>query len=350
MPASIGSPSGPRKAAPTAAGRPPIRQFLAPAALLIALGLLLAALPRGGPRRVAPAAPPAPEAARILADLRGLAAFPTRFAGSRETPAVQDWLRAAIAARGLAVREQRVPLRVGAAATEQVNFFCELAGRDPGRPLLVLCAHYDSVNEGWIGETPSLADPESPAPGADDNASGVAVLLEAMRLLAADPPARGTLFLFTAAEEMGQAGAEAWVAAATATGLRIGWVVNVDQVGESRSGPRALQLFSHGPGLPLAARVRALGERGAPAVLGWRLHPQDTLAKSDHGPFLARGIPAVSLSEGPGYYPWEAQGVGDKPERLDPVLLADCARLLVTIARDPALPRATLARPRAASR
>ncbi len=320
-------------------------------AILAGLALLLLALPRGrAPQSpTLPVAVHAPVAARILADIEALAAFPTRFAASRETPAVLDWLRGALAARGLAWQEQRFPLRVGVRDTEQVNLYCVLPGRDPRQPRLLLVAHYDSINEGWAGETPSIADPESPAPGADDNASGVAVLLEAARLLAADPPAREVIVLFTAAEEMGQAGAEAWAAQAPALGLAPGWVLNVDQVGASRAGPRSLQLFSRGPGLPLLAGIRALGE-AAPGVLGWRLHPQDALGKSDHGPFLERGIPAVSLGEGPGYYPWSAQGAGDLPARLDSLLLVDCARLVVTIARTPGLPPPAPARPRAATR
>lgn len=275
---------------------------------------------------------------RILADIDTLAGFPTRFAASRHGAEALDWLRGRLRELDLTPQEQRFPLRVGVFETEQVNLYCVLPGRDPRRPWLLLSAHYDSINEGWEGETASIEDPDSPAPGADDNASGVALLLECMRLLRANPPERGVVFLFTAAEELGQAGAHQWAALPLCSRRGIGWVLNVDQAGMSRMGPRSLQLYSRDQGLPLLRHIRELGRRVAPEVLGWRLHLRDGMAKSDHGPFLDRGFAAVSLSEGPGYYPWEVQGAGDLPERLDATLLAATARLITAMALDPDLP------------
>ncbi len=313
--------------------------MILPAVTLI---LLFLAIPRNmEPRRlgaVDPQAGPSPSAERIGDDLAALAAFPTRFAGSKHGPAVLDWLRGAIRERGFTALEQTFSLKVGLADTEQTNLYCLLPGRDPRRPWLLLIAHYDSINEGWSGETSSFADPESPAPGADDNASGVAVLLETLRLLGEEPSERGVICLFTAAEELGQAGARAFVAQPLASRRGIGWVINIDQVGKGRMGPRSLQLYSREQGLPLLRRLRELGRQVAPEVLGWRLHLNDNMAKSDHGPFLERGFAALSLSEGPGYYAWEVQGAGDLPGRLDPGLMSAVARLLGAIARDPHLP------------
>ena len=330
---SIGSPRAARKAAATTR-EVPIRTLL-----LLAGGALLLLLitpARFVPRRLdAAPALAEPDSARIMADVRALAAFPTRFAASAETPAVLDWLRAAIAARGLEPREQRFPLQVGTVDTEQVNLYALHPGRDLRKPWLLLIAHYDTVNEGWGHEASSLEDPESPAPGADDNATGVAVLLEVMRLLSPDDNARNVVFLFSAAEEMGQRGASQWATLPLAGPGSLGWVLNVDQVGATRQAPRALQLFSRGPGLTFLAHIRELGRRGAPEILGWRLHPQDRIAKSDHGPFLARGLAAVSMSELSGVYRFRDQGAGDLPELLDPVMLNACARLVLSVATDP---------------
>ena len=285
----------------------------------------------------------------MMADVEALSAFPTRFAAADGRHAARDWLRARLATAGAAVREQRFPLRVGTGETEQANLWAVLPGTDPAAPLLVLAAHWDSVNEGWRGETPSLEDPDSPAPGAGDNASGVAVLLESARLLAARPPRRGVVVLFAAAEEMGQAGSRAWLAG-PGRELPVGWALNVDQVGRSRSRPRALQLFTRGPGRDLALRLRDLGRAACPGVRGWRLHLDDRLGKSDHGPFLDAGLAAASLSEGPGYYPWEDQGTGDVAAKVDPDLLAAAARLVTATARDPGLPPPAGARPPATPR
>jgi hypothetical protein len=317
-----------------------VRKFLPPT---IALILLLLAIPRGmEPRRLGaldPLAGPAPSPERIEADIAALSAFPTRFAGSEQTPAVLEWLRAAIRERGFTPLDQSFPLKVGLADTEQTNLYCLLPGRDPRKPWLLLIAHYDSINEGWAGDTSSFEDPESPAPGADDNASGVAVLLETLRLLGESPSERGVICLFSAAEELGQAGARAFAELPLASRRGIGWVINVDQVGKGRMGPRSVQLYSREQGLPIMRRLREIGRGCAPELLGWRLHRNDLMAKSDHGPFLDRGFAALSLSEGPGYYAWEVQGAGDLPGRLDPVLMTAVARLLSATARDPLLPR-----------
>ena len=88
---SIGSPRAARKAAATTR-EVPIRTLL-----LLAGGALLLLLitpARFVPRRLdAAPALAEPDFARIMADVRALAAFPTRFAASAETPAVLDWLR-----------------------------------------------------------------------------------------------------------------------------------------------------------------------------------------------------------------------------------------------------------------
>ena len=277
-------------------------------------------------------------------DVAELAGFGTRFAASERMPAVLDWLARRVREMGLRPLRQSFPLAVGGRATTQTNLYALLPGLDGRLPLLLLAAHHDSVNEGWSDQPASIGDPESPAPGADDNGSGVAVLLECMRRLVADPPERGVIFLFTAAEEMGQAGSGSWAADPPAAARSVAWAVNVDQVGRSRSGPRGLQIYTREPGLRLARRIRSLAETACPAVVSWRMHMDDRLAKSDHGPFLRAGVPAVSISEGAGYYPWEAQGAGDLPERIDPVLLEQTASLVTAIAADPGLPRPGAAR------
>jgi hypothetical protein len=299
-------------------------------------------------RRSAPARASAaqPDEARLLADVGALARFGTRFAGSRQTPAVLDWLRGRMAESGLAVEEESFPLRVGLRETVQINLFAQVPGRDPARPGLLLLAHYDSINEGWAGEKASLADPETPAPGAGDNGSGVAVLLETARLLAASAPERPVAFLFSAAEEMGQAGSRHYARAEAGRLSGLAWVVNVDQIGCSRSGPLAMQLFTRDQGIPLAWRLQDIAREACPEILSWRLHLDDRLGKSDHGPFLDAGLMAASLSEGPGYYPWEAQGAGDAPERLDIRLMSLAVRLLTATARDPDLPLPAASTPR----
>lgn len=60
--------------------------------------------------------------------------------------------------------------------TEQKSVVARLAGRDPSAPTLVLGAHLDSISR-------SSSDPEGPAPGADDDAAGLGILSEVLRVI-----------------------------------------------------------------------------------------------------------------------------------------------------------------------
>ena len=78
------------------------------------------------------------------------------------------------------------------------NILARIKGQGPsGKKALMLCAHYDSVDEG---------------PGRSDNAAGVAVVLETLRALKAGPPLeRDVIVLFTDGEESGLLGARLFV-------------------------------------------------------------------------------------------------------------------------------------------
>lgn len=84
---------------------------------------------------------------------------------------------------GLAIAEMPYPVR----ARSAINYELTLPGRDPSLPELVVGAHYDSA----IG-----------TPGADDNASAVAILIELARALRAVRLRRTVRFVFYDTEEM----------------------------------------------------------------------------------------------------------------------------------------------------
>ncbi len=112
--------------------------------------------------------------------------------------------------------------------TEALNVIARLPGSDPTAPALVLAAHYDGLGTlpdgGWY-------------PSANQNASGVAVLLEIARVLAASGQRpRNTLYLVAwGAEEMDLASSSAWRSKPLlAPGETLG-IVNLDTVGASES-------------------------------------------------------------------------------------------------------------------
>ena len=130
-----------------------------------------------------------------------LAAAP-RPTGSPELAEARDFLVEELRGAGLEVEVQRAtgitPRRGLIAVGEVENVVARLAGTGGGEAsTILLSAHYDSV---------------ATSRGAADNAAGVAVLLEAARVLAeGSPPRNDILFLFPDAEEIGLLGAQAFV-------------------------------------------------------------------------------------------------------------------------------------------
>lgn len=101
---------------------------------------------------------------------------------------------------------------------------------DPNRVYIVM-AHYDSRNLDGMDYT-------GDSPGADDNASGVAVVLELARICALLPPSAATvLFVATAGEEQGLYGARHLAETLKAAGADVQGVLNNDIVGTGLSAP-----------------------------------------------------------------------------------------------------------------
>jgi hypothetical protein len=267
-----------------------MRLVLLLAALTAALGLavLTTQTPRPQPAN-APAA--AFSAERAMRDVRLMARAP-RPVGSTDHALVQAYLYGRMAELGLSPTFQAGALSPAAVrrmernglSTEgvsAVNLVGVLPGRNPRLPLVVLMAHYDSV-------------PGSP--GAADDASGVAAVLEAVRAIKARGPAdRGLIVLLTDAEELNLDGARAFFSEHPLRD-RVGAVVNLEARG---GGGRAL-MFETGPGnaqtVDLYARAARRAEGGpssnALAVFVYRLMPNGT----DFTIAADRGLAGVNLA------------------------------------------------------
>lgn len=161
-------------------------------------------------------------------------------------------------------------------------------------PDVVVGAHYDSIGD----RTPGWDASRDPAPGANDNATGVAGLLEIARVLAEEHRAgrvkRTVAVVFYDEEELGMNGSKAWVV------QRRGGIamLNLDMVGFSAPGRKKLDLMRYPSSGDLADRVRAANERyGLGLQLVDRLFPADLKTWVDSTPFAIAGIPAVTLTE-----------------------------------------------------
>lgn len=169
------------------------------------------------PQPVEPLAmpPPSSDETSILADIHWLTAPERAGRGStsREAQATAAWIAAQLRAAGYAPEQQPIPEAPG-----QTNV---IASTGATGPAILVVAHYDHLGtiDGRV------------YPGADDNASGVAVALAVARGLRVRPVRGRVVFVFTGAEEQGLLGARAYASAPTVPLADIRAVYNLDMVG-----------------------------------------------------------------------------------------------------------------------
>lgn len=314
-----------------------MRLVLLLAALAAALGLavITTQTPRPAPTS---AAATGFSAERAMADVRVMARSP-RPIGSTDHALVQAYLQGRMAQLGLAPTLQAGALSPAAVRRIEdrgesveglsvVNLVGVLPGRNPSLPLVVLMAHYDSV-------------PGSP--GAADDASGVAAVLEAVRAIRARGPAdRGLVVLLTDGEELNLDGARAFFSEHPLRG-RVGAVVNL----EARGGGGRAMMFETGPGnaqtIDLYARATRRADGGAAsnalAIFVYRLMPNGT----DFTLAADRGLAGINLAfiGRPAQY----HSPSSTPDALDQGSLqhigSQALEMTDALVRAPVLPKAT---------
>ncbi len=228
------------------------------------------------------------------------------------------------------------------APTTITNVYAVLRGTDPAQAkrILLVTGHYDSRNSDTL-------DTKGEAPGANDDASGVAVSLECARVLSRLKLPATIVFAAVAGEEQGLNGSKHLAQLAKKEGWRIEGVLNDDIVGgnttpgETLQDKTAVRVFSEG--IPVTAtpdeikRITALGLESdspsrelaraiadvgrsygrasgsapaqggggaaAPSATGKPFHPvlifrrDRYLRGGDHSSFNQEGFPAVRFTE-----------------------------------------------------
>jgi hypothetical protein len=241
-----------------------------------------AARPAGGPKKI--------DAARLLEDARALSAdaMEGRGAGTRGGELARAYVLRRFAEAGLAPLwpsfEQTFDLP--AKGGRGVNLVGYVKGTKYPERLIVVTAHYDhlGVRDGQVYN------------GADDNASGVAVLLQlASHFSGAARPEHSLVFAALDAEEVGLLGARALVKKLKAEKRGVALDVNLDMVGHSERGELYAAGTHHTPALrPALERVAA----AAPVklLLGHDRPEQghdDWTNQSDQFAFHKAGVPFV---------------------------------------------------------
>ncbi len=263
--------------------------------------------------------------ANLAARVQTLQDLGTRYASTTNCEAAGEALYAAFAALGL--DDVHFESFAFSAYTSR-NVVAEKTGETFPDDILIICSHYDSTSPA----STRLTD----APGADDNASGMAAVLEAARVLAAHPLDYTVRFVAFSAEEWGLYGSRAYAAAARGPGQSIRGVLNLDMIGYADAAPEDLQVFVNQDSAWLADLFAAAGPLYGPVTAVKVVDP--SVVYSDHSPFWDNGYPAfLAIEDYPLANPYYHRTT-DTLATLDPAFFAACARASVGLLAELAQP------------
>lgn len=164
------------------------------------------------------------------------------------------------------------------------NLVLTLPGTVDPDTIVILSAHLDSTSN----------TPQTYAPGAEDNGSGSATLIEAARLFRETSFERTLKIIWFTGEEQGLLGSQAFVA--TLDPKQIAGVVNLDMFGYDSDDDRCFEL--HVGKLPASDAVGACVVESITAYdldLTYDYLREGAIDRSDHGSFWAAGVGAVEF-------------------------------------------------------
>lgn len=273
------------------------------------------------------------EVARIKATIEKLVSFGTRHTLSTQTNpergigAARDWIASEMrsyAAKSDGVMSveiktydqpvaNRVPFPI-----KLHNVVATIKGSvNPGR-VYVVSGHYDSINS-------DILNYEDDAPGANDDASGTAVVLELARILAQKKPHATIMLAAVAGEEQGLLGSAFMAKELKTNAVNVEAMLNNDIVGSStgdqgQKDPYTLRMFAQGlpstmtaaqiqaalrigaendtPARQLARFVRDVASNDATEMNVQTIYRLDRYGRGgDHSSFLSQGYAAVRFTE-----------------------------------------------------
>ena len=324
---------------------------------------------------------------RILAYVEKLVSFGTRHtmsetaSNTRGIGAARRWIKAELERCGAGKLDVQFQSHLHPVAnrisrpTEIVNVVATLPGAQPASRdrYYVVSGHYDSRVTDVMNFT---AD----APGANDDASGTAAVMEMACVMSRHKFDASLVFMAVAAEEQGLYGSGDYAAKAKGAGMYVAGMLNNDIIGSSHDEHGKLdnahvRLFAEGvpplkettPALRtllqtggendsvtrrLARHIKETGERYVPGFNVDIIYRRDRyLRGGDHSPFLDAGYAAVRFTEPHEDFDHQHQDlrtqngkkIGDLVEYVDPAYVAQVARVnaasLASLALAPAAPQ-----------
>ncbi len=325
--------------------------------------------------------------ARVEQTVRKLASFGTRHTlSSQDDPdrgigAARDWIYRSMqeyaeSSGGRMTVELQSYVQEPASriptATRITNVLATLRGSKYPDRVYVVSGHYDS-------RATDVMDSSSDAPGADDDASGVAISMELARVMASRRPEATIVFAAVAGEEQGLYGSRHMAQKFQEAGVDVQAMFTNDIVGSSTADdgtrdPGSIRLFAEGvptdetpeeaairrsvggendsPARQLARFVSEVADNGDTGMRVRVIYRRDRyLRGGDHIPFLELGYPAARFTEPNENYAHQHQDVrvengvqyGDLPKFCDFEYISRVAKVnaatLWSLAAAPGTPR-----------
>ena len=278
--------------------------------------------------------------------------IPCRFAYSEGAHKAARWLAEQFQARGFEVElvsfeatasyddrplpmartaeeMQRIRSEVGLLSGSEPFTMYNVVATLPGKDSLqvILCAHYDAITYDAMWEY---------TPGADDNASGVATVLETARVLGAHDWQHTLRFVLFSGEEVGLFGSEAYVKDAVERGDVIIGAFNTDMIGWDTDDNPEMDIHCN----RMDQASQDMGEELAELMdvydlnINPEIHIYDAVEASDHYWFWQYDIPAVLFSEDFDDFNPFLHTIEDRLGKLDTAYMTEAVRSSVALGRD----------------
>lgn len=192
---------------------------------------------------------------------------------------------------------------------------------------VVICGHFDDYTGGPV------------APGADDNASGTAGVLEMAKILSDYDFEYTLVFACFTGEEYGLLGSEDYAGKARASNQDIRAVLNMDMIGYNSGAPNYVDFYVNTASAWIGQRLLEIGPQfNSPDVVTFSSFNRPTMRGSDHASFWDQGYPAVCVIEDLHDFHPDYHTVGDTLDKLNLPYFTGIVKTVTAMAADTARP------------
>lgn len=262
------------------------------------------------------------EPAHLQQTVLHLASYKTRWSHRPDISEVPEWIHSQFVSLGYpdGSRTRYQKFEIPGSAPQR-NVLCVPA--DAAQKFVLVCCHYDSISE----------NPGVSAPGADDNASGVAAVLELARILKnVQLKKRGVMFATFGGEEQGLWGSRKCAAIAVADAWPVDLIINLDMISYKEPGADARIVVEYDQGNKRAdndAASKAFAMVMAQAAADYTsLAVEHTnIWSSDYLPFEEKGFACIGVYnayDNPFYHK-----TSDTPDRIDLTNFTEAVKMVL---------------------